>query len=172
MWIALITAPTKIRFYRASFGDNVRTVLTTSLPEGNLATSVQLAYSIAVIFTFPLQNFPALEVISQIMGCNGANKESSLIRRNLVASVIVCLLAVIAILTINSLGNVVSLLGSFLGVPIAFVIPPLMHNRIIKDSTKMTRFMNNFVAVLGFIAMISASFTTLVSWNKGSEASR
>jgi proton-coupled amino acid transporter len=146
-------------------------VLTTSLPEGVLATSVQLAYSIAVIFTFPLQNFPALEVVCQTAGLKAGmeEKDPSLLRRNILASIIVCLLAVVAILTIDSLGNVVSLLGSLLGVPIAFIVPAMMHNKLVKDSTKATRWMNNTVVVFGFIAMFAASSTTLTAWDKGSE---
>lgn len=47
----------------AAFGDSVKTALTASLPEGTFSTIVQFAYSIAVILTFPLQAFPALEVV-------------------------------------------------------------------------------------------------------------
>ena len=47
----------------AAFGTSIRTALTASLPPGPYATSVQLAYSVAVIFTFPLQAFPAMEVV-------------------------------------------------------------------------------------------------------------
>ena len=48
-----------------SFGDEVHIVLTASLPPGPWSSSVQLAYSIAVLLTFPLQNFPALELITE-----------------------------------------------------------------------------------------------------------
>jgi hypothetical protein len=34
-----------------AIGDGVRTVMTTSLPQGMLATMIQLAYSLAVVFT-------------------------------------------------------------------------------------------------------------------------
>ena len=52
-----------------AIGDSVRTVMTTSLPPGTLATMIQLAYSLAVVFTFPLQNFPSLEIV-----CNSVEK--------------------------------------------------------------------------------------------------
>jgi proton-coupled amino acid transporter len=41
-----------------AFGHDVQTVLTTSLPANALATTVQLAYSVAVVFTFPCKTFP------------------------------------------------------------------------------------------------------------------
>ena len=48
-----------------AFGNDVQTVLTTCLPQGFMATTVQLAYSIAVIFTFPLQFWPCLDIATQ-----------------------------------------------------------------------------------------------------------
>merc|ERR1712232_1360491 len=47
----------------AAFGSSIQTALTASLPHGLYATSVQLAYSVAILFTFPLQAFPAMEVV-------------------------------------------------------------------------------------------------------------
>lgn len=153
-----------------SFGDDVNTVLTTSLPEGHLATSVQLAYSIAVIFTFPLQNFPALEIackhIARTMIERGWAKESSvLVDRNAISSMLVVALAIVAATTMDSLDKVVSLMGSLLGCPIAFVFPPIIHDQLCaryEDSQR--RVWNRLVAFLGLVAMIFASITTIIDW--------
>lgn len=151
-----------------SFGKDVKTVMTTSLPEGNIATTVQLAYSVAVIFTFPLQNFPSLEIacrsISGAMQACCGKSTSKLQSRNLIASVLVCLLAVVAISTMNSLDKVVSLMGSLLGCPLAFVFPPLIHNSLDPSISAGRRFQNKAVASLGLCAMVLASATTLLTW--------
>lgn len=105
-----------------SFGDDVDTVLTTSLPPGFLATTVQLAYSIAVIFTFPLQNYPALEIscrsISFFLSNNPyvVNKlppqiKQWITKRNVISSGLVFLLAIVAFTTMDALDKVVSLMG-------------------------------------------------------------
>ena len=72
-----------------AIGDGVRTVMTTSLPRGMLATMIQLAYSLAVVFTFPLQNFSSLEIVCasvekmlQRSSSGGAEKKSSSSRSN------------------------------------------------------------------------------------------
>lgn len=157
----------------ASFGENVKTALTASLPEGAFATVVQFAYSIAVIFTFPLQAFPALEVVfHSSFSKKTMATTKGVLQRNIIAAFITCLLGVVAYLAIDYLGNVVSLLGSLVGIPIALIYPPLMHNRlVVKDdaSKATTKWMNNCVAGLGFLAMGVASFTTIVSWDKGAE---
>jgi proton-coupled amino acid transporter len=151
----------------ASFGNGVKTALTASLPDETFSTVVQFAYSIAVIFTFPLQAFPALEIVFHSSQHTAKGDD---FKRNSQASLITCLLGIVALFAINYLGNVVSLLGSLVGIPIALIFPPLMHNRLVKDSSPLTRMLNYFVAGLGVFAMAAASFTTIVSWDKGAES--
>jgi proton-coupled amino acid transporter len=172
-----------------AFGDDVRTVLTTSLPPGTLATTVQLAYSIAVIFTFPLQNFPCLEIVTQSMsrplllllrrrhchhcgggggggggGDTGKKRIQFWTQRNVLSSILVLLLACVAVVTMESLDKVVSLMGSLLGCPIAFVFPPLIHSRLDPDISSRRKMTNHAVAALGTVAMILASVTTMMAW--------
>lgn len=150
------------------FGDDVRTVLTVSLPSGWLATTVQLTYSIAVVFTFPLQNFPALEITCRLIStalrpCTKGQKVWWT-SRNLFASVQVVLLAVLAIAAMDTLGMVVSLLGSLLGCPIALIFPPLIHNILDQNMSKGRRLGNNLTIVVGTLAMIISSFLTVITW--------
>jgi proton-coupled amino acid transporter len=178
-----------------AFGNDVNTVMTTSLLENGIdndedrsnvhisglrilaAASVQLAYSLAVLLTFPLQNFPSLEIttaaIGNISGCH----------RNAVSSTIILLLGVVAVMTMDSLDKVVSLMGALLGCPLAFCVPPLIHNRLVvgnndNNSFENTThkspsnhcwqlFKNKLIVVLGLLAMILASVATLVKWNNG-----
>lgn len=151
-----------------AFGDNVRTVLTTSLPDGNLATSVQFAYSIAVIFTFPLQNFPCLEIAcrsisKQVHSCNHGRR-TIWGKRNVICSFLVVLLAIVAAATMDSLDKVVSLMGSLLGCPIAFVFPPLIHSQLDPNISKKRKITNYVVAGIGIVAMIYSSITTIMVW--------
>lgn len=158
-----------------SLGNDVRTVLTTSLPPGSAATSVQLAYSIAVIFTFPLQNFPALEiscraianVMQDVTCCGNSNANNFLTNRNVISSLLVGLLAVVAVCTMDSLDKVVSLMGGLLGCPIAFIVPPLIHYKLIGGAGKLTRtraVLNGIVGLLGVVATTIATVTTIMTW--------
>lgn len=150
----------------ASFGDSVKTALTASLPEGTAATVVQFAYSLAVILTFPLQAFPALEVVFH---SSDENHAIDPLKRNIAASIIIILLGMVAYGAIDYLGNVVSLLGSLVGIPIALIFPPLMHNVLAKDAGRATRLLNYSVASLGVLAMGAASYATITSWDAGAE---
>lgn len=159
--------------FRASFGDSVQTALTASLPKGALASIVQFAYSVAVIFTFPLQAFPALEVVCDTTqtktGGLKSQQASIIFRRNVTATAIIGLLGFIAVIASNYLGNVVSLLGSLVGIPIALIYPPLMHNRLVKDSSRMTKVLNVVLSGVGVFAAAAASYTTIASWDEGAE---
>ncbi|KAL7463688.1 hypothetical protein ACHAXS_004044 [Conticribra weissflogii] len=163
-----------------AFGNGVRTVMTTSLPAGQLATSVQLAYSLAVVFTFPLQNFPSLEIVCRAVekwlakkGLDGGvhyggNCTKSKIisqQRNIISTLLVICLSVIAVTCMNDLDKVVSLMGSLLGCPLAFVVPPLIHNRLGKSRIgKWKRVGNWIVAGLGVAAMAVSSIATVMKW--------
>ena len=66
----------------------------------------------------------------------------------------------------NDLDKVVSLMGSLLGCPLAFVIPPLIQNQLAKGQIgEWKRRVNIMVAVLGVGAMIVSSVTTLLKWD-------
>lgn len=143
-----------------AFGDTVRTVLTTSLPSGVLATTVQLAYSLAVIFTFPLQNFPALEITLRTLLSHRPTTSS----RNLVSSILVVGLSLVAVATMDSLDKVVSLMGSLLGCPIAFVFPPIIHSNLDANISETRLLWNRIVSVMGVVAMVYSSFTTIITW--------
>jgi solute carrier family 36 (proton-coupled amino acid transporter) len=171
----------------ASFEDRVQTALTASLPEGIYATTVQFAYSVAVIFTYPLQAFPAMEVT--LKNFVSSSKKSStrkhssrrssreddetkqqIWRRKFFATLLNIGLGVIAVIAIDYLGNVVSLLGSLVGMPIALVYPPIMHNILVKDAPAKARYMNYVVSGIGGFATIAASYATIVNWNQGGES--
>jgi proton-coupled amino acid transporter len=158
----------------AAFGNGIRTAMTASL-KGTLATTVQLAYSIAVILTFPLQAFPAMQVAAEVILGEGTRKRggspvaTTNYSRNVLSTALILLLGLIAVVAIDYLGNVVSILGSLFGIPLALIFPPLMHHSLIKDSTSATKWMNCCVVAVGFMAMGAASFATIISWDKGAE---
>lgn len=146
----------------------MKTVMTTSLPSGPLATTVQLAYSTAVIFTFPLQNFPSLEIatrsIASLMDSTCGKRTAGLQNRSIIASFLVFLLALVGIAAMESLDKVVSLMGGLLGCPLAFIFPPIIHNKIDKNLSVARKRENFVIAGIGFCAMVVATYTTLATW--------
>ena len=156
----------------AAFGDSIKTALTASLPPGPYATSVQLACSLAIMFTFPLQAFPAMEVVfNRSTSAKDTQNASGHTKLNIQASMIMCLLGIVAHLAIDYLGNVVSLLGSLVGVPITLIFPPIMHNILCQNLSTFTTVLNYLVASLGFVITCVTSYITISQWGKGVEES-
>lgn len=157
----------------AAFGEGLKTAMTASLPSGALTTAVQIAYSVAVFFTFPLQAFPALEVTLRTtttkVGTTDHDYDSATFRRNVKASFLVCFLGLIAYFAQDYLGNVASILGSAIGVPVALICPNLMHNILVKNNSFCTRMMNYCVVCIGIFAFVVASTTTILNWSSGAE---
>lgn len=149
-----------------AFGPQVNIVLTTSLPQQSiLATSVQLAYSFAVIFTFPLQNFPALEIACTCIGTLVFGRNMSTMKRNIISSILVGCLALVAVLAMDNLDKIVSLMGGLLGCPIAFVVPPLIHSSLCHiEMTQRRKWGNRIVVCGGVLSMAVATVTTLSRW--------
>lgn len=146
----------------AAFGMSIETALTASLT-GFVANTTQLAYSINVILTFPLQAFPALEVACQAVGIG--QKAEDNFRRNVFATLVTFTLGAIAVVAYDYLDIVVSLLGSLFGVPLALMFPPIMHNNLVPNSSPTRKFMNKLVVCFGFVAMAFTSISTIASIN-------
>lgn len=149
-----------------AFGPQVNIVLTTSLPQQSvLGTSVQLAYSLAVILTFPLQNFPALEISCNCIGTLLFGQHTSTMTRNIISSILVVCLALVGVMAMDNLDKIVSLMGGLLGCPIAFVVPPLIHSSLChNEMTECRKWGNRIVMFGGVLSMAVATVATLSRW--------
>jgi amino acid permease len=85
------------------------------------------------MFTFPLQAFPAFGVVFSTFDGN-----DEVVKRNIGASIMTCLLGVVAYFSIDYLGNVVSLLGSLVGIPIALIYPRPPYSNVNKSQVSNT----------------------------------
>lgn len=160
-----------------AFGPSVEIILTKSLPEGLFPNFVRFSYSVAIMFSLPLIGFPALEIICQAItpyiSHSSSSSKLSFIKRALITSTTIICVSILAIVEMNNLGHVVSLIGALLGCPIVFIIPPLIHNKLAIYDTSIASskqcFMNYIVSGIGVAIMVFASFITLLTWN-GQEA--
>jgi len=203
----------------AAYGPKVEMVLT-----GSLSSSVSLwkaavesAYALAVLLSFPLQLFPASQILQQAYaklrlrlsasagafagastgarGPLGANEAPmapskadgyaslrleecleeegrktrpppvavSVLAGNVGRCLLVALLCAVAIAEIDRLDKVVSLLGAFLGVPLAFIFPTLIHLRLC-TSPPWVVVVNYVVVTLGVAMCAVCSTITLATW--------
>jgi proton-coupled amino acid transporter len=159
-----------------AIGNTVQTVLMLSLPpDDDWIAAVQIAYCIAVVFTFPLQLFPAVTILNRGAVKVGwfkkrsprdrAHPQCCMWPENFMRVGVVALLAAISVVEASNMSEVVSLVGSFCFVPLAFVYPPLLHLKLVAR-TPFSKCVDVFLAVCGFCMMVYTSITTLRSWGQ------
>ena len=142
-----------------SFGTHVHIVLTSDLPDNAWSKSVQVTYSLAVALTFPLQNFPAMEIVK-------GRIESGATRAVAGCAVVACG-SVVAVVIKDDLDHLVSLTGALFGIPLSFIMPSLVRNKRGEEGWK--RAVNWGVVGVGALLCAGATAGTIVSWNAKKE---
>ena len=180
-----------------AYGSDIDTVILSNLPQSNIAVNlIQLFYSLAIMLSTPLQLFPAIKIIegrisplilrifrddSATGGRVAENEEGKTITspgkknwkikwtKNLVRSIIVAVIVLIAYCEVDSLDRVVAIIGSFCCLPLVYVIPPMLHLRCCaatprNERSKTKQILINFDKVLivfGLFSMFYTSYQTL-----------
>lgn len=166
----------------AAFGDKVDAVVLLNLPrESTTVQSVQGLYSLAIMFSVPLQLFPALRIIETGLFPRGSGKESNVVKwqKNTFRSGLVLFFLSIAFLGSDSLDNFVSMIGAFACVPLCFIYPALFHwkainstssNQIAASPVPISKgaYQNMIDIVLvafGVIMMVYVSIINIINWS-------
>ncbi|KAJ2724715.1 hypothetical protein GGI07_001768 [Coemansia sp. Benny D115] len=148
-----------------TFGESVEAVVLLNMPNDSSWTMlVQLLYSIAILFSMPIQLFPAVKIMEAMMFTRSGRLHKSVKwQKNIFRTVTAIFIAIIAIFGADQLDNVVSLVGSFCLVPLSFIYPSSMHLKLVADTTWM-RVKDSILIVVGVAAMIYVTFISITTW--------
>ncbi|KAI8326458.1 hypothetical protein GQ54DRAFT_294721 [Martensiomyces pterosporus] len=148
-----------------TFGDRVEAVVLLNLPnESSWTILVQLFYSVAILFSMPLQLFPAVKIV-EAMAFTRSGREHKSIKwqKNLFRTLTVMLIALIAIFGADQLDNVVSLVGSFCLVPLSFIYPASMHLKAVARS-RWTCAKDGALIAVGLVALVYVTYISIATW--------
>ncbi|KAF1774523.1 Amino acid transporter, transmembrane domain [Phytophthora cactorum] len=148
----------------AAFGQETQSVVTLNLPsaQDSIATmSVQLTYSLALVFTYPLMLYPVVKILEGYLFPHHSRKGYWRWEKNGFRFALVCLTAAIAYYGKEELDNFVALIGGFCSVPLAFIYPCLFHSKLVNDG----RTLNNAVIAVGIFTMVFATYQAVSTWN-------
>eukprot|EP00834_Sanchytrium_tribonematis_P002764 NODE_92_length_21543_cov_0.719036.p12 type:complete len:191 gc:universal NODE_92_length_21543_cov_0.719036:11246-10674(-) len=138
-----------------SFGNNTASIVLLNLQSTFMLLLVQILYSISIIFSVPLQLFPAFEIVESIFQLNQSTK----LRVSL--TTFVCIGAYLAS---SSLDLLISVIGTFGCIPIGFIYPAVLHLKL-GSSNKSIR--NNYIVIAaGFIFMGISGSIAVSKWVK------
>ncbi|KAI9501844.1 transmembrane amino acid transporter protein-domain-containing protein [Coemansia spiralis] len=148
-----------------TFGERVEAVVLLNLPnESSWTILVQILYSVAILFSMPLQLFPAVKIMEAMMFTRSGREHKSVKwQKNAFRTAMALLIAVIAIFGADQLDNVVSLVGSFCLVPLSFIYPASMHFKAVAQS-RWTRTKDLALVAIGIVAMVYVTFISLRTW--------
>lgn len=153
-----------------AYGADTETVLTINLTSLPVRRTVQLLYSLAVVFTFPLQLHQGVLMCSELatwycptvqtIRVPGTTPDVHDWKGTLGRAGLVFTLACISIGLIDHLALFVSLIGSLLGIPLAFIFPSLLHCRLSQSADPFTTRINYLVIGVGStLCVVSTGIT-------------
>ncbi|KAJ1672425.1 hypothetical protein GGF38_000056, partial [Coemansia sp. RSA 25] len=121
-----------------TFGEAVEAVILLNLPNDSVWTLVvQLLYSLAIIMSVPLQLFPAIRIIeSGIFTQSGKGNPVVKWQKNLFRTLMVGVIAMVAIFGADKLDNFIAIVGASSCLPLSFLYPVMLHYRSLADTWK------------------------------------
>ncbi|PVU92979.1 hypothetical protein BB561_003524 [Smittium simulii] len=148
-----------------AFGDKVETVILLNFTSGGSFTSfIQFLYSLAIVFSVPLQLFPAIRILeSGLFTKSGKRNPMVKWQKNAFRLVLCLVIAAISIMVADQLDEFVSVIGTFACVPLSFIYPTLFHYLAI-DSSKIVKIKNLFLFFFGILVMFYVTNLTLQQW--------
>jgi proton-coupled amino acid transporter len=149
----------------AAFGEEVETVVLLNLPSGSVTVeAVQFFYALAILFSVPLQLFPAVGILEAgIFARSGKRDPIVKWRKNMFRIAMASFIGVGAWLGVDNLDRFVSLTGSFACIPLSFIYPALFHYKAVAR-TRWQRCSDLAVATFGIIVMFYVTYVTILSW--------
>ncbi|RLN86833.1 hypothetical protein BBJ28_00008192 [Nothophytophthora sp. Chile5] len=164
MWFLVVLFSVFAGLVYAAFGQDTQSVVTLNLPsakDSGATMAVQLTYSLALVFTYPLMLYPVVKILEGYLFPHHRQKGYWRWQKNGFRFALVCLTAVIAYFGKEELDNFVALIGGFCSVPLAFIYPCLFHSTLVNEG----RAINNAVIALGLFTMVFATYQAVSTWN-------
>ncbi|KAJ1929314.1 hypothetical protein IWQ60_001284 [Tieghemiomyces parasiticus] len=148
-----------------TFGDKVETVVLLNLPANDpMVPIVQFVYALAIIFSVPLQMFPAIRILEAgLFVRSGKGNPWVKWQKNLFRTLLAFFIASISVVGADKLDRFVALIGSFACIPLSFIYPSLFHLRAVAR-TRRQRIIDILLCVFGLITMVYVTYTTIESW--------
>jgi len=153
-----------------AYGETTATFVTLNL-DGPVALCVRAAFAFAVVLTYPLQLFPAMQALEEKLrltaplaaNATRADHRGRLVRQCLARTCLVCAAFTFALYV--PYDNLVALAGGLCAVPLAFIFPGIFHLRLCRPPAgggahALDHVLIGFGGVMAPVAVIAA----LVSW--------
>eukprot|EP01059_Diplonema_ambulator_P009729 TRINITY_DN19672_c0_g1_i1.p1 TRINITY_DN19672_c0_g1~~TRINITY_DN19672_c0_g1_i1.p1 ORF type:complete len:461 (+),score=102.88 TRINITY_DN19672_c0_g1_i1:54-1436(+) len=159
-------------------GKDMETAIILELPHGSVpVVCVQLAYVMAIGFTFPLQFYPAVQVLESLIWvpppplADEPLPVGIIMRQNMFRVVLTTFAAVVAIGGSTSFDNFTALGGAMCSMPLLFIFPPLFHYLLVPNLSTTEKVIDIIITAMGAMLTMGTTAWTIKTWIEGDDDS-
>jgi len=143
------------------FGDDTNSIITINLGINVESDVIKVALSMILVFAYPLQMFPAVNIMEKGLFNPPNESITDTLKRNFFRSFVV-VMTIIAAVVVPLFGLFASLVGTFSNSFIAFIYPPMFYLKLFRNSVPIHhKILCAFVFVMGLLGMGIGSSVTL-----------
>ncbi|KAJ2744704.1 hypothetical protein GGI20_002759 [Coemansia sp. BCRC 34301] len=148
-----------------TFGEAVEAVILLNLPNDSVWTLVvQLLYSLAIIMSVPLQLFPAIRIIeSGLFTQSGKGNPVIKWQKNLFRTLMVGVIAMVAIFGADKLDNFIAIVGASSCLPLSFLYPVMLHYRSLADTWR-AKAKDMVLIAIALFGLVYVTFISIETW--------
>ncbi|KAJ2497097.1 hypothetical protein GGH96_005352 [Coemansia sp. RSA 1972] len=150
----------------AAFGDKTEAIVLLNMPSNTVATlTVQLLYSVAILFTTPLMMFPVIRILEQALFPRRSGKRSRAVKmqKNVFRALLLALVMAVSVVGVERVDKLVAIIGGSACIPLSFIYPPLFHLRAAAVS-RWERMRDMSLAVVGTIVCVYVTYGAVSRW--------
>merc|ERR1711920_316130 len=149
-----------------AFGANTQTLVILNFPKGPLTNSVQLAFSICMFASFPLQLLPAIRIVEGIFLQPSRPNTWDKHMKSAFRFVFVLIVACVSFFGATSLDHFVSLIGAVCGLPLAFVFPAICHRQLVATKGSWSAHADVALVVFGLSLTTIVGVQNILTWGE------
>ena len=150
-----------------SFGRETESIVTLNLPQHSWFVSlVELSMCFAILFTYPIQLHPVIEIAERSDFFARFEREGSFVPQKVLRSLLVSITAIVAVIVPN-FALLIGLIGSAGSAAISFVLPGLFHLKVHKGNlTIRERLVDYAIILFGLVGGLVGTVQTISSMTK------
>ena len=139
-------------------------LITDVLPDNNFIYIVKFLFCLNLIFSYPLQLYPAHIVIENYLYINWEKSKKRQWFKNFTRSMLVLYTILFTMWLDKKISNFLAILGALTCTPIAFTFPGLFHYKVCAV-TKTEKAIDIAVIIFSFACTVYCTLTGILNWN-------
>ena len=144
-------------------------LITESLPRKSIVTyGIKILFSIMLLFTYPLQIFPANNVIESYLTPGWPKTRKRQLCKNISRTIVVTLSCILAISAYDEVEKLLAIVGALTCCPMAFALPAACHYKLVaKTQTQKT--IDIIMVVFSIGATVFCTEEVFRTWTQSTE---